>query len=209
MKNKEIIEAFIRKFGTLKKGESDNVLLILPYMVMNLVYTLYQDYIRGVKCHHMLQKYRTIWVNEYTTLNNRFLRAFDEDQVDAVIDMMDEMEEYMAKDLMVARIAVMNVFPDEDLEMQEILSAVILANALTQCAQLYWSNSFVDKSGRRLRHPGLDKIERATKEFASHLPRKNMSRVNLNDFKDVEKSVKIVQRRLIQWVIDQNKEKEI
>ncbi len=203
MTNRELIQAYIKKTGVLKRGSEDNPMPLLPFLIMDIQYQIFCKEIRPVECRHQMNRYKHIWAENYNRFNQRFFRAFTPEQVEAVGDMMEGYEEYVANDVMIARVALMNELSDEDFSTQQLLSAVLLCNTLVQCASIVWSTVNRDACGRRLLNPELLAIRKASSVFVNGIPRKTSRKIDFNEVPMVDRAVRSLEQKMVGWVREQ------
>lgn len=134
---KELVDVYLASRGYKRlKGADEDATPILPLIMMDSAFQLYDKYIKPVKCKHELKKLKNEWVAHYNRFNRSFFRCYNEEQTDFIIEMMDAFEDYIQKDMQIAYIQFTNLFRNEDLERQKILSACMLSNILCQCAEI-------------------------------------------------------------------------
>ena len=137
MTNSELVNKFLDHRGYSKiKGES--LLPIMPYIVMDVVYNMYNKTIRPIPAKHKLKKLKTTWEEAYNRFDRVFLAAFTEDEQDEIIDRMDDLEAYIANAKTIAEIQTMNCFSFLSLEQQKVLACANVCNLLTHYAGEIW-----------------------------------------------------------------------
>ena len=62
--------------------------------------------------------------------------------MDFVIDMMDHYEAFIANDVMLMRVALMNLVKGLEFEEQGLIASLMLCNIFAQVAQITWSEIF-------------------------------------------------------------------
>lgn len=169
-------------------GENGSGDVFYPFLLMDLQYGIWQKEIRGMECRHKMKAAKTRWREAYGVFNRQFFSAFDQEQTDEIVDLMDGYEKYMEGSLMCARVAVMNAVGDREFEEQKLLSACLLCNCLAQCAQIVWGTIFRDERGRGVKNRAIEEVARSSKAFADAWmeQRGDRSVINLNGNKAVD-----------------------
>ena len=199
---KEIVGRYL-DYNKMKlvKGDSGMDVLI-PFLLMDLQYSIWQEEIKGVECRHKMKMARSRWKEAYGLFTRSFFAAFSEEQVDAIVDLMDEYEQWMESAVMNARVAVMNEIAEREFEEQKLLSACLMCNCLSQCAQIIWRTIHLDARGRGVENPWIEKVCRESKAFADAYmeQRGDRSVINLNGRPKVEAAMNALTRRLAQFL---------
>lgn len=140
---KSLVGKYLHAKG-LKKimGADDDASPLLPLIMMDSAFSLFQKYIKPVECRHEMKHLKKEWLTHYNKFNHDYFRCYDTDETDFIIDMMDAFEEYISHDMTIAFIQFTNLFKSESLERQKIISACMLANILCQCAEIVWERVY-------------------------------------------------------------------
>lgn len=172
--------------------------VLYPFLLMDLVYGIYQGEIRKVECKRELKRARGKWNEAYGLFTRSFFAAFSVEQQDEICDLMDEYEKWMEGSVMCARVAVMNAIGERDFEEQKLLSACMLCNCLSQCAQIVWGTIFKDERGRPEQNREIEEVARWSKGFGDAWmeQRGDKSVINLNGVKEVDAAMNALTRRL-------------
>lgn len=174
---------------------------ILPFLMLDCMFQIYNKEIKPVQCRHEMKHLRKVWMRNYTTLNNQFFRAFNVAQRDEVIDKMDDFENYIQNDLMIAKVAVMNELSDLDFKDANICASCMLCNIFAQSAQIVWSKVYATRSGRNSENPYISGIEASCKRFMDLYHSTVSTRnVNPNNSKQIVTSVDILCHKMIKWL---------
>lgn len=138
-----LIEKYLKAKGLKKvKGADNDAIPLLPFIIMDSAFQLFDKYVKKVECRHEMKKWKKEWIAHYNRLNNDFFRCYDEEETDFIINMMDTFEEYVANDMLIVFVQFTNLFKNESLDRQKILSACMLINILCQCAENFWERVF-------------------------------------------------------------------
>lgn len=177
--------------------------LLVPYLLMDAEYSLYQKYVTKVSAKRELKKVKGAWVEAYGLFNRAFFSAFGEEQRDVVVDLMDEYEEWVGNSVEIARITVMNEIGKEgyDLDEQELLGACLMCNCLSQCANIVWETIHVDARGMKRKSDAIERVEWCSKRFADVWMEQRGDRkvINLNENKKVNAAMNALVSKIVRF----------
>lgn len=159
MTQREITEKWLRSIGRHLEGgtrKGDDLAAILPFLILDIFYDYYR---KGVALREYRQEKKQLkqrMAAAYNSLNGRFFAAFNDDERDEVIDIMDSLEDYVANDVTIAETSVWNVFknyPETD-----YLVSLYMCNMMAKAAQAVWmvvyhnqrDSRIVSKSGKTM-----------------------------------------------------------
>lgn len=143
--NQEIVDTYLKYRGKRRTstGKIDNTLPLMPFFIMDVVYQIYNKDIKNIECKHQMKRYRTQWVDNYNKFNHEFFRAFNNEQRDYIIDLMDEFAEYIHNTIVMMKSAVVNSFTQEtEFEDKRNLAALLTCNVLCQTAQHLYGDMY-------------------------------------------------------------------
>lgn len=126
------------------QGGDDNASPILPWIIMDVAYTLYKQYIDTDKYKFTLNKLRKEWIKEFSAFNEKgCTNLLDLEQGEFLGDMMEEFEKYIKNDLTIAFYQVTNVIENDfSFEEEKELAAAVCIFVLTQCADAVYRMVF-------------------------------------------------------------------
>ena len=158
----EIVNAYCESRGLKvikgRLGENDPA-PILPFLIMDCAYSEFNTGIKPLKLHHELKRMRKAWLTDYHLFNKRLFSALDQEQTNFTIDMMDEYEALISNDVMVMRVALMNLVKGLEFDDQGIIASLMLCNIFAQVAQIAWSEVFRNNYGKKERNPELERLK--------------------------------------------------
>lgn len=199
---RDVVVAYCRYNGLrVIEGDYGCADVLYPFLLMDLVYGIWQKELAGVPAKHKMKQARNRWREAYGLFTRGFFAAFSAEERDRIVDLMDEYEKWMEGCVMVARVAVMDAIKDRGFEDQKFLSACTLCNCLAQCAQMVWGMIFLDGRGKPTRNKYIDVIEKAALDFADGWfdERGDRSIVDLNGNERVEDAMNGIKRRISQF----------
>ena len=145
MTNQEIVDVYLKYRGKrrTKTGRRDNTLPLMPFFIMDVVYQIYDRDIKNIECKHQMKKYRNQWVDNYNKFNHDFFRAFNDEQRDYIIELMDEFGDYIHNTVVMMKSAVVNSFTQEtEFEDKKNLASILTCNVLCQTAQHLYGDMY-------------------------------------------------------------------
>lgn len=106
---KEIVDVVLASKGMKRdKGNDGDISPLLPLIIMDSAYQLFNKYINPVECKREMKMYKDQWKKLYHEFNMTYFRYFNEEQRDFVIDLMDAFDEHIEKHLFICHIQIMN-----------------------------------------------------------------------------------------------------
>ena len=196
----DLVDAYMRHVG-MRRIAGHSAMPILPFLLLDVVYTIFNKDIKPVKCHQQAKLVVNGWVRNYNEFNRDFFRAFTPEQRDVIIDMMDDFEEHISNHVTIARVAVMNGLPWLSFEEQRILASAAICHVLAHAAQVIWGEVYRDRMGRRTENRSIAGIEKYTFEWTKAFAGTVSDRkVDLNNDPAVNTAVSVLCRKIIAWL---------
>ena len=191
-----LVDTYIATLG-LKRLKGSSASPILPFFILDAMYSILAKDIVPVPVKGPTKKALTDWTHNYNLFNRSFFRAFNQDQQDEVIDIMDNFTAHIGNDITVTQVSVMNQLCKHGIafEGQKILASAMLCNILAQQADVIWEEVYK----RHNRY--IVAIERNSKiwmqsYFLQHYP----GRVNPNDDKTICLAVAILCKKIVHFL---------
>ena len=143
MTNREINEA-INRFRGVKEviGEMNALTAIAYFFLMDASYQVFNESVRTQPYRHDAKRIVNSMRDAYNAFFRKFFAAFNREQTDYLIDKADAMEESIAHNVEIARIAMMECCNEEPLDVQSKISNIWLCNRLAREAQDFHINSW-------------------------------------------------------------------
>lgn len=193
----DITETYIHHQGMRRiKGEGADPLL--PLFMLDVVNTIYRSDLLPQDNRREAKKALKDWAKNYHELNADFFRTLNDEQQDRMIDAMDAFESFIGNEVMITRVAVMNLLSDHgiELEAQRILSSVMICNILAQCAQIVWREIYNGKDNIRIQGIMLHSERWMKLYFQNH----SRAYVNPNEDKAIEDSVTSLCHKIVKYL---------
>lgn len=140
---KEIVDVFLASKGMkLENGNEGDISPLLPLIIMDSAFQLFNKYINPVECKREMKMYKNQWKKLYHEFNMEYFRCFNEEQSVFVVDLMDDFDKHIEKHIFICRIQMMNKINFEPLERQKVLSGTLLISILCQAAGIIYKEVF-------------------------------------------------------------------
>lgn len=208
MTNGDIVRKYLEHSGRyLKQGEEECFAPMLPYLILDAMFQLYDKNIKPIPCQRDLKKYKRDWIKAYSEYNKDFFSAFDPDEVCYITDKMDEFEAFIAHDLFIVQMSIHKECMHLDAEQRNIVSAIILCGVLAQAAECVYEDTYTNGSVPAV-NPRIKNIVRNISLFREtyHIGNKDID-VNISD--EVCKAVNILCRKMVDWLYDGDKDYQL
>ena len=170
MKIVDLVNAYCKRWSlkVIKGKLHDNSLApLLPFIIMDCAYSEFNREIKPLKLHHKQQHLRGEWYTYYHKFNSRLFSALDEEQTNFAIDLMDEYERKVDYDMMLMRVALMNLLGGMEFKDQKIMAALLICNTIAQVAQDVWSKGNCNIYGKEDVNPELAQLRRIPRELSN------------------------------------------
>lgn len=171
--NQEIVDVYLKYRGKRRteKGKRDNTLPLMPFFIMDVVYQIFCKDIKEMECKHQMKRYKNQWADNYNKFNHEFFRAFNEEQKDYIIDLMDEFGEYIHNTVVMLKSAVVNSFTQEtSFEDKRNLAAFLTCNVLCQAAQHLYGDMYRNRYMQKEMNSHIAGVQQATYKIACCYP---------------------------------------
>lgn len=181
-------------------GREDNVLPLLPFLIMDAQYQIYCSDIAPIPCTQAKKQVKKKWIKAYNDFNKDFFRCFNQEETDFLIEQMDRFEEYISHHIKVAKVAILNFLQEEgDLEDRKVLAACMMCNVLAQSAQIIYRRMYRDAFMNPEENADLRAVANSAYQFSLFYPTKTRN-LNLTESADIMKSVDVLCKKIINWI---------
>lgn len=193
----DITEAYITHLG-LKRIKGTGADPILPFFMLDVMNTIYRKDILALPCKFEAKRSLKEWARNYHALNADFFSAFSDEQQDRVIDIMDEFEAFIGNDIIIAKVAVMNVLANAgiDLDSQDVLASCMTAHILAQSAQVLWKAVYGNHENPYIKAI----IHHAGRWMNLYSKGRTDMCINLNESKSIEDAVSALCRKMVKFL---------
>lgn len=200
MTNDEICDKFLASMGYTRVS-GHTLEPVLPALMLDLNYQIFQQEVKPLNCKQNMKVFKNRWIDAYNRFNTRFFKAFTQDEADEVIDRMDEFENWIANDVMITKVQIMNLLDDLPFETAKTCASLMIANILAQSAGIVWSHCYKTKSGYDCKNMDIYAIERASASFMN-LYHKAISQRNVkpSESKPICDAVDVLCNKMIKFL---------
>lgn len=201
MTNKEIVDTYFVAHGFRQtKGGAQDFSPILPFLMLDEVYTMYRRTILPIKCAHQMKQSKMLWAESYNAFNKDFFACYTKEQTEAIIERMDDFEQFIAKDEMIVKVQIMNEVNFEPLERQDVIATCLLCSILVQSAQVVWRRIYKNSLQQDTENIALRNIRRGIVGFMNEYYGKNKPDIKVDDNPQVAGAVGVLCRNMIKWL---------
>lgn len=198
----DIVNAYClkRNLQIMRGAKHDNdPAPILPFLIADCAY---QEFCSGVKPLHLKQEQKRMqknWLADYHQFNQRLFSCLNADERDFTIELMDAYSEFIQNDVMVMRVALMNLVNGCEFEDQKSIASLLLCNIFAQVAQISFGCVFVNGRGHSERAPELDRMRNISHRLANSVLTIKET-INPNADKALNASVDAYMRKTTNWL---------
>lgn len=200
MTNKEINEAYLKHRGYHQiKGNKDNLSMMMHFFLMDASKQIFDKDVKTQVCAGKQKIHMSRWKDGYYLFFKKFFLAFNQEQIDFLLDKVDAFEEYIQHHLDIAEIAMQECDNSIPIETQRELSRAWLCNLLAADAQDFHGECWRTSRNKPLFDPDIDRVLAASKEY-SRLRFGEGNILTEKQFKRVQDSVKVIARKICDFV---------
>lgn len=197
---KEIVDVFLASKGLKReKGNDGDISPLLPLIIMDTALQLFNKYIRPVECKREMKMYKNKWIRLYHEYNMMYFRCFNEEQRDFIIDIMDEFDEHIEKQLFICHIQIMNKVNFEPIDRQKVLASTLLISILCQAARIIYEE-FFQKAKIPMRCTILDQMDAAILKWQNLYYGTGKPNVKVGDDKQVCLAVDVLLKYCVNFL---------
>ena len=207
MTNEEIVDVYLAyKHMKRTQGRRDNLLFLMPFFIMDACYQIYCKDIKDLPCKHMMKQAKKRWGVCYHKYTTDFFRAFNEDQVEFIMDQMDEFNDYIHNSLVILKSKVVGQIPDSvPFEDKKILASLLLCNVLAQAAQHLHGNMYRNSDMTKEVNKDIEGIKKASHDLARLSPSSKGINVTASD--EVMNLINALCKKIMKFLNDAGRER--
>ena len=208
MTNDEMVDKWLASID-MKRVQGHTLETILPFLMLDVNYQILQSTVKPIDSKHEMQTQKSRWSDASNRLYKRFFRAFTVDEQNEVIDKMDDFENWIANDVMIAKVQIMNFLQDLDFDIQKTCAELMIANIMAQSAQIVWGNCYKTSTMHNQKNMDIQAIEKASSRFMNLFHSAVSNRhVNPNQSKPIVAAVDVLCQKMIKWLYKDRPEEE-
>ncbi len=200
MTNDEMVDKWLASIG-MKRVQGHTLETILPFLMLDVNYQIFLKTVRPLESKHEMKLWKQRWIDAYNRLNKQFFRAFTVDEQNEVVDKMDDFDNWIANDVMIAKVQIMNFLQDLDFDIQKTCAELMIANIMAQSAQIVWGNCYKTSTLYNQKNMDIQAIEKASSRFMNLFHSAVSDRhVNPNQSKPIVAAVDVLCQKMIKWL---------
>ena len=204
----KIIEPYFDLLGMrIVKGDTRSIMPLGIFCLHDSIYQIFNKDIKGIKLEHQANKWRNEWRKTNDAQFKKFFLMLDDDQRDAIIDIMDDFENYTQENVEEIRLWVKKCLFDIPKESQEIIASLQLCNVMGHLAAIRWNELFVKRVDKRPRVlPYNEAVIRYSALLSDEIYKKAGGRMMDEDALDeLAEAEKRYDTKYINWVNERSK----
>lgn len=134
MTTREIVDTALKGIGKTRV-QGDTLEPIMPYLLADIMYQLFDKNISKLPLKHKLVQMRTMWLKKYKHFNKPIFSCFKESDYTEVTDLMDNVYDYLSNEITMLRSSIMLVIGNIDsFEDKKNISTLIMCHVFAQYA---------------------------------------------------------------------------
>lgn len=184
-------------------SNNDDKSVLCPYFLADSAYLVYEQHIKPLRLTHDLKMYAKKYIAAYREFTKDFFQAFDAEEQDYIVELMDALHDHIAHDIAILRQSVIDNIKELPLDVRQVLASLAACLHLTQCTCILYKHIFVASNGGPLLNRSLQgMITNIGCLFEAYSKQKaNATRVyDLNNIAPVATASRILCNRIIQFV---------
>lgn len=147
-------------------GEDGNITPIMPYILMDNAYSLFNEYVKPVCKSGKMKQKKGFWCSAYTSFNMGLFNHIDGELWDDAIELMDRHEEFVRDDLTMCFVHCSNLYNDMDFEREKVLSALSTIDCIIAITQDIWESAYARGRREDKNNPFLATMKKLTINLA-------------------------------------------
>ena len=198
----EIVDTYLTHKG-MRRVKGDGYDPILPFFMLDAMYQIMSKEIVPVPSRHEQKLVLKRWKAAYNSFNRDFFSAFNQEQQDEIIDIMDEFQSYINNDIIVAEVAVMKQLQQYDIpfEDQKIVAASMMCHVLAQTSQIAWKAIYKNKYNVSKESPQINAIQKYASLWMNlYFAKISDAHVNPNDSEQICTAMDILCRKMVKFL---------
>lgn len=195
----ELVDTYLKHRGLVRREKNENFSHILPFFMLDIMYSHLCTVIRPEKPKHKAKKVLSEWAMVYTKFNRDFFFCYSRDQWDDIIDLMDRFEAHTKNEVEAVKCRIESLLPENLPIKKQVVSSCMLCNIMVQSAISVWGKCYGKKNGQPEDRPELQLMRKKAMEFVN-LYYRPMERFNCNNDPDVEKGVNELCHKMVSFL---------
>lgn len=202
MKVSDIVNAYCRKNGlSILQGRlrDNDPSPILAFLIMDCAQDEYRKNIAPLKLKHEAKELDRRWRDDYHRFNQRLFTCLSPDERDFAIDMMDAYTEAVEYEVMLIRVAVMDLVKICDFADQKIIASLLLCNVFSQIAQICWGAVYRNDYSKEDKCPELLRLRQHSHKLSNTVVMLPVD-INPNASEKLMSAVESFKNKTIKWL---------
>lgn len=207
MSTNDITQAYCKANGLKvikgKLGEDDPA-PILAFLIMDCAYQEFCGAIKKLPLNGRNKQLRGRWLDSYRDFNRRLFSTLNDEERDYAVDLMDAYQMAVPNEIMMMRVAIMDLVASCEFADQKTIASLLLCNIFSQVAQIVWGCVFVNERARAAICPELLQMRNISHTLANSLVVIN-DRINPNASPKLNNAVSAYMDKTSNWLNNYSK----
>lgn len=202
MTSSELVDTYLAHRG-MRRVKGNGADAILPFFMLDAMYQIMSKEIVPVKSRHEQKLALKRWQKSYNSFNQDFFSAYNQEQQDEIIDIMDSFESYINNDVIIAEVAVMKELAKHDIpfESQKIIASCMMCHVLAQTAQIAWQAIYKNSWNLPKESPHINAILKYSSMWMNlYFSSVSDAHINPNDSEQICTAMDILCKRMIDFL---------
>lgn len=166
MTNKEMVDKWLLSRG-MERTSGNGLDPVIPFFMLDIAWNMWAKTVHPLPVKFELKRLRNQFNETYRVFSSRFLSAFSLDESIEITDKMDEFEQYIANDLTITRVQVMNYLTELDYQHKMVCGSLMIVNILCQAAGILWKAVYRGLRSWESHGSEIDMLEKLSLKFMS------------------------------------------
>ena len=197
-----LVDTYLAHIG-MRRVAGDGYDAIMPFFMLDAMYQILAKDISPIPCKQEQKLILKRWKGAYNSFNRDFFSAFSQEQQDEIIDMMDDFQEFINNDIIIAKVAVMNQLKPLGLtfEQQKIVASCMVCHVLAQTAQITWGAIYKNRWGEDKVNPYIKAIAKYSYEWMNmYFSKITDAYVNPNDSEPICTAMDLLCKKMVKFL---------
>lgn len=205
MTNAECVDTYLKHRGMVQcKGTTNVLSSLMFYFLMDASYQVFINDVKKLPVKRKAKQCLTRIKNSFDFFLAKFRAAFSGEQLEYILDKVDAFEEWLAHDLWIAKIGMMEACNHLPIDQQEKIASLWLCHLLASDAQDMYGECYLNSSREPQKDYDIGVVASQTKEL-SRLIFPDEERITQKQFDRVQLAVKVLAKKICEYIYNDYK----
>ena len=142
MTKKQIVETALKGVG-MKRVEGESTEPIMPYLLADVMYQLYQKDVIPANLRHKMRYMHKMWIQKYSHFNKKIFTYFKPEEYTEITDLMDSVGDYLSNEITMLRSQIMMILLNIDsFQDKRVISTLLMCHIFAQYAECSYNKVY-------------------------------------------------------------------